>query len=192
MLTPIARRVSTMRSGPTFRRGARTRSALVALERGDADRESTLMADDQLTDADLAELTDLVAEAASALISGDVRRYVTLVKHADDFTLMAPTGGQTVHGFVNSEENLVELERFFKGGDATLEVVQTYASGNLAVLVLVERQHGTVGDHPDQDWSLRVTLVFRREGSEWRLAHRHADALVHPITFDQLAELARG
>jgi hypothetical protein len=37
-----------------------------------------------------------------------------------------------------------------------------------------------------------VTLVFRREGSEWRLAHRHADALVHPITFDQLAELARG
>lgn len=56
----------------------------------------------------------------------------------------------------------------------------------------LRHQHGEVGDYPDQDWSLRVTLVFRREGSEWRLAHRHADALVHPITFDQLSELARG
>jgi hypothetical protein len=34
--------------------------------------------------------------------------------------------------------------------------------------------------------------VFRREGSDWRLVHRHADALVHPISFDLLSELARG
>jgi len=35
-------------------------------------------------------------------------------------------------------------------------------------------------------------MAFRREESGWRLAHRHADALVHPITFGHLAELARG
>jgi ketosteroid isomerase-like protein len=74
----------------------------------------------------------------------------------------------------------------------TLEVVETYASGDLAVLVVVEHQHGEIGDRPAQDWSLRVTLVFRHEGSRWRLGHRHADALVHPINFDQLAALARG
>jgi len=56
----------------------------------------------------------------------------------------------------------------------------------------VERQHGTVGGLPDQDWSLRVTLVFRRERSDWRLVHRHADALVQPISMDQLSRLARG
>jgi ketosteroid isomerase-like protein len=49
-----------------------------------------------------------------------------------------------------------------------------------------------VGGYPTQDWSLRVTLVFRREGGAWRLVHRHADALVHPITREQLATLARG
>ena len=39
----------------------------------------------------------------------------------------------------------------------TLEVVETYASGDLAVLVVVEHQHGEIGDRPAQDWSLRVT-----------------------------------
>jgi ketosteroid isomerase-like protein len=39
---------------------------------------------------------------------------------------------------------------------------------------------------------LRVTLVFRREDSDWRLVHRHADALVHEITMEQLSLLARG
>ena len=105
---------------------------------------------------------------------------------------MPPTGGDTIHGSEVTDETITEMERFFKSGEATLEVIQTYASGDLAVLVAVERQHGEVGDYPPQDWSLRVTLVFRREGSDWRLAHRHADALVHPITFDHLAELARG
>jgi len=45
---------------------------------------------------------------------------------------------------------------------------------------------------PDQDWSLRVTLVFLREGPEWRLVHRHADPLVHAISMEHMAVLARG
>lgn len=70
--------------------------------------------------------------------------------------------------------------------------MHAYASGVLVVLAMVERQHGEVSGLPDQDCSLRVTLVFRREGSEWRLLHRHADPLVHPIALQQVAALARG
>jgi ketosteroid isomerase-like protein len=51
---------------------------------------------------------------------------------------------------------------------------------------------GEVGGLPGQDWSLRVTCVFRRDGSEWRQVHRHADPLVHPISLEQLSALARG
>jgi ketosteroid isomerase-like protein len=80
----------------------------------------------------------------------------------------------------------------FQGGEADLELVETYASGDMAVLVAIERQHGEVGGMPDQDWSLRVTLVFRHEGSEWRLVHRHADPLVHAISMEHMAALARG
>jgi ketosteroid isomerase-like protein len=148
--------------------------------------------EDHITDAEVAELVALMSEAASAFIGGDMRRYFALMNHADDFTLMPPTGGDTSRESQASDDEIAEMQRFFQRGECTLEVDATYASGNLAVLVAVERQRGKVGDYPEQDWSLRVTLVFRRENSVWRLVHRHADALVHPIPFEHLAVLARG
>jgi ketosteroid isomerase-like protein len=146
-----------------------------------------------ITDDDVGKLIERVREAAQALIQGEVRRYFALVNEAPDYTLMPPTGGPTRHGFDSSPATIEALEDFFAGdGEADLEVEHSYASGDLVVLVGVERQHGTVGGLPEQDWSLRVTLVFRREGSDWRLVHRHADALVQPISMEQLASLARG
>jgi ketosteroid isomerase-like protein len=151
------------------------------------------MAQTTVTDEELAALVRRTAEAASALIGGDVRRYFALIPHADDFTLMNPFGGDPIRGVDLSPARLEAQERFFAGpGEAELEVVQAHASGDLAVLVVIERQHGVVGGLPAQDWSLRVTLVFRRDGNEWRLAHRHADPLVHGISLEQVATLARG
>jgi ketosteroid isomerase-like protein len=143
------------------------------------------------TDEELADLVQRTAAAASAFIRGDMQTYVTLIQHADDYTLMAPYGGEAVRGFDGSEEALAALARWFQGGEARFELVQAYASGDLAVLVAVERQHGVVGGLPDQDFSLRVTLVFRRTESGWQLAHRHADPLVHRISHEALAALAR-
>lgn len=71
-------------------------------------------------------------------------------------------------------------------------MVEAHTSGDLAVLAAVERQHGTVGELPAQDWSLRITLVFRREEGRWRLVHRHADPLTRPIDPDLFASIARG
>jgi ketosteroid isomerase-like protein len=150
------------------------------------------MAHGNVTDEELAELIRRTAEAAKAYIRGDMRTYFTLIRHGDDYTLMSPFGGEPTRGFDTSPERLEALERYFQNGEAELDVVQTYTSGDLVVLVVIERQHGEVGGLPDQDWSLRVTLVFRRDGSEWRQVHRHADPLVHGISLEQLAALARG
>jgi ketosteroid isomerase-like protein len=112
-------------------------------------------------------------------------------KHGDDYTLMPPYGGEPRCGF-DAEEALEATPKMFRAGEADLELVQSHASGDMAVLVAIERQHGEVGGMPDQDWSLRVTLVFRREGPDWRLVHRHADPLVHTISMEHMAALARG
>jgi len=149
------------------------------------------MVQGNVTEADVAELVRHTAEAASAYIRGDIHRYLTLIKHGDDYTLMPPYGGEPRCGF-DAEEALETTPRMFRGGGADLELVQSYASGDMAVLVAIERQHGEVGGMPDQDWSLRVTLVFWREGSEWRLVHRHADPLVHAMSMEHMASLARG
>jgi len=145
----------------------------------------------KITDADVAELVRCTAEAASAYIRGDIRHYLSLIKHGDDYTLMPPYGGEPRHGF-DVEGALEATPKMFQGGEADLELVQSLVSGDLAVLVAIERQRGKVGGMPEQDWSLRVTLVFRREGAEWRLVHRHADPLVHPISMEHMSVLARG
>lgn len=144
------------------------------------------------TEVELASLVGRVREAASAIVSGEMERYVEVVRHSEDYTLLRPDGGEPRRGFDSSPQALAEMARVFRGGEAAVEVFATYASGDLAVLVAIERQHGPFGGLPNQDWSLRVTLVFRRDGSGWQLVHRHADPLVHPISGEHLAALARG
>ena len=112
----------------------------------------------------LAELIDRWSTAAQAYMDGDLRTYAALAAHASDYTLLRPDGGDPRRGFDSSDEAVEWTARVFRGGTVELDVFQTYASGDLAVLVAVERQHGRVGELPAQDWSLRLTLVFRRDG----------------------------
>jgi ketosteroid isomerase-like protein len=90
-----------------------------------------------------------------------------------------------------ASERWEAMGRFFRNGTLEQEVVQSYASADMVVLAIIERAHVEVGGLPAQDWSLRVTLVYRREGTEWLLAHRHADPLVASISLEQSAALAR-
>jgi ketosteroid isomerase-like protein len=121
-----------------------------------------------------------------------MERWYDLIRLADDFTLMAPFGGGPSRGFDGSPEHLARLAQLFRNGGATLEAVQSYASEDLIVLAFIERQHGEVHGLPDQDWSLRVTQVYRRHGADWQLVHRHADPLVRPMSLQQTAALAQG
>jgi ketosteroid isomerase-like protein len=138
------------------------------------------------------KLIELSEESNRALLRGDARRYFELIKQADDFTLMSPFGGKPTQGAV-SAERMQEIGRFFANGTLEQELVHAYGSADLVVLAVIERAHVEVGGLPAQDWALRVTLVYRREGSEWRLAHRHADPLGSgPISLTESAALARG
>jgi ketosteroid isomerase-like protein len=140
----------------------------------------------------IAELIKGAEEKNAAFMRGDMDRWANLARIASDFTLMQPFGGPASHGFDTSPKRLAQLAQYFRNGETKLEVAQTYGSDGLVVLVMIERQHGEVGGLPDQDWSLRVTEIYRRDAAGWQLVHRHADPLVQRITLEQAAALARG
>ena len=149
------------------------------------------MARGSIADEEFAELVRRTEEATSAFMRGEMDVYLALTSHAPGFTLMNPFGGAPTR-YDDRRESLLAAASYFKGGEAKVELVDAHASGDLLVLVMIERQHGEVGGLPDQEWSLRVTQIYRREGSEWQLVHRHADPLVRRITLEQAAALARG
>lgn len=153
---------------------------------------ASLSVDLAAADDAIAALIKRAAEKNAAFMRGDMDRWSSIARIAADFTLMQPFGGPASHGFDASPKRLAELAQYFKNGETKLEIAQTYSSDGLVVLVMIERQRAEVGGLPGQDWSLRVTEVYRKESSEWQLVHRHADPLVNRITLREAAALARG
>jgi ketosteroid isomerase-like protein len=141
---------------------------------------------------EIATLLRQVAKGNDAFMNGDMKAWLAQTPHAPDFSLVSPFGGWTTGGFDAAPERLAAMSAYFTSASTDLEVIATHASAEMIVLVVVERQRAVVGGLPEQDWSLRVTLVFRRVGTAWQLIHRHADPLVGRITLDQLSLIARG
>ncbi|SEI14403.1 Ketosteroid isomerase homolog [Rhizobium tibeticum] len=147
--------------------------------------------EEAVVDKTVADLVQRSKEAHAALMRGDIKKYRERITYTDDFTLMSPFGGKPTRSFELTTERLEAMGRFFKNGTFEQELVQAYGSADMVVLAIIERQHVEVCGLPAQDWPLRVTLVYRREGAEWRLAHRHADPLVKGVSLEKAADLAR-
>ena len=145
-----------------------------------------------LKDQELADLVERSARANAALMRGDIKQYGNFITITNDFTLMSPFGGTPSHASDYTPERIEAMGRFFRNGTFEQDLVQAYVSSDMVVLAIIERAHVEVGGLPAQDWALRVTLVYCRNGTEWHLAHRHADPLVSGVSLEQAAALARG
>lgn len=143
-------------------------------DRPDIRRARRASAGEIATEDIAARLAALSATPKGALTRGDIARYRELMTFTDDFTFMSPFGGAPKRGPLNDAQ-MTAMGRFFRDGVLKMDLIEAYVSDGLAVLAVVEHYHLTVGGLPAQDWTLRVTLVYRRYGAEWRLAHRHAD-----------------
>ncbi len=140
---------------------------------------------------DLDELVRRSEAGNAALMRGDTARWLELIPLAPAFVLMSPLGGMTQTTAGYSAEELAAIGRGFRNGTLQQEVVQHHTSADLAVLVVIERtRHLEVSDLLPQDYTLRVTPVYRRGASGWELVHRHADPLAGRITLQQSAALA--
>jgi ketosteroid isomerase-like protein len=59
------------------------------------------------------------------------------------------------------------------------EIIAADVVGDMAYTVGLEHTQASVNGQP-RTYTLRATQVYRREGGEWRVAHRHADTLPDP------------
>lgn len=77
-----------------------------------------------------------------------------------------------------------ELDDLFTSLEATFSDCTSYAFevqsydvvGDMAYTAGLERTSASVDGQP-RSYTLRATQVYRREGGEWKVAHRHADTV---------------
>jgi ketosteroid isomerase-like protein len=135
---------------------------------------------------------EVYAKANVALLKGDAKTWNELMPMSQDFVLFSPFGGAPSRFADYTPERIGRMGRFFRNGTFRQEVVQTFASDDMIVLATIERCNVEVGGLPGQDWALRVTSVFKRQGNRWVLAHRHADPIVEEVSLAEAARLGRG
>jgi ketosteroid isomerase-like protein len=129
-------------------------------------------------------LKDAIEEshaALDAILKGDKSRYQSLFSEREDVTLGNPFG-PFASGRRNVEATLAGAASHYRGGGMTgADLVATYASNDLAVVVENERGRAKVGGGEELlPVAVRVTSVFRLEGDAWKLVHRHADPITTP------------
>lgn len=125
------------------------------------------------TEQFLAEVLPKQRAAERAIHNGDVEPRLELWSRADPVTLYGAK--LTATGWAEVEPAFREVASWFQDStEYEFEVIAAGASGDLAYTVGYERNRVTASDRPSV-YTLRVTHVYRREGGEWRIVHRHGD-----------------
>ena len=130
---------------------------------------------------DFAQFMERRAEAAGAYAGGDAGPLGLLVARSSPATFFGPQGGYCQGADAVGARYAADAAIFEPGGESRFEILQMAASQDVAYWVGFQRatvhMRGTTEAIP---FNLRVTEVFRREGAEWKLVHRHADRLTSP------------
>lgn len=117
-------------------------------------------------------------KAAEAYVSGDAIPLSEIVARSPPATFFAPRGGARRGPAEVTATYAEDARHFAKGGETHFEVLHQGSSGDVGYWVGFQRARARLRGRTEvEPMNLRVTEVFRREGGEWRLVHRHADTL---------------
>jgi len=124
----------------------------------------------------LATMRPRITEAETALHNGDPAPRIAMWSRAEPLTLfgaaMSGSGWDQIGPFFDALggqfSNCLSYEN---------ETVAAGASGDLAYTVALEHTTASINGGEPQPYVLRATTIFRREGGEWKVVHRHGDAL---------------
>ena len=120
-------------------------------------------------------------EAQSRFLTGDPIPWKQHASQGEDATILGGFGGyEKGWSEVGPRYDWASSQYKESGAKMKVEYISTGVSADLAFTVAIERQEGVRlgGQQKPAPRALRVTQVFRKEGSSWKLLHRHADPLM--------------
>lgn len=125
------------------------------------------------TERFLAEMLPQQRAAEQALHNGDVEPRLALWSRTDPVTLFGAK--ISASGWADLEPTFRKVASWFsESSEYQFEVTAAGASGDLAYTVGYEHNRVKLNGEPGT-YTLRVTHIYRREGGQWRIVHRHGD-----------------
>jgi ketosteroid isomerase-like protein len=117
-------------------------------------------------------------QVAAAFANGDPAPLRDISTREDPATILGPAGGAEQGAAHVLDVNQAASRQFQRGGTTELEVLHSGTSGDLAYWTGFQQASVRFEGKADPvQMRLRVTEIFRREGGDWKLIHRHADPL---------------
>jgi ketosteroid isomerase-like protein len=135
----------------------------------------------ELVAPDFSATVERTQRAVAALLGGDPEPEKDLWSRRGDITLANPAGGFR-RGWPEVEAGLdLAASGFTTGRSCTFQEVTVEAGTDLAYVFEIERYESEPADGREMvTESLRVAMIFRLEGGNWKLMHRQADTLTEP------------
>jgi ketosteroid isomerase-like protein len=126
----------------------------------------------------LAWVNSQMKDAEIAIHEGDAAPRRAIWSRRDPVTVFG--AWKSVVGSAEVDELFTWLEQSFSACPSyELEIVAADVIGDMAYTVAYEHTQATVDSEP-RTYTLRATQVYRREDSQWKVVHRHADARSEP------------
>jgi ketosteroid isomerase-like protein len=119
------------------------------------------------------------AQAERALLNGRSEPYMAMWSTRDPVTVMGAMGRDvTTSGWEGVSQALkLVASRNSNCTDYLFDVIAAEVFGDMAYIVGFEYFTSSFRGGPPSPRTFRVTHIYRRENGDWKMAHRHADAV---------------
>jgi ketosteroid isomerase-like protein len=142
-----------------------------------------------MSESDLDLAVEQYHRALNEFVTGDAAPQKKLFSRRGDVTLANPLG-PPARGWSEVEKTLERaVAQLREGEPCGFERITGYAAADLAYIVEIERTRAKLGGSDQvSPIALRVTTIFRLEDGQWKVAHRHADAVTSPRPIESITQ----